>query len=283
MGTDIADFRAWLLRRGRTESTAQEYGRALRRLLAVDDPIAPLLDRDSAPATRNHNATVLRQWAVFSENITLQKQIKEIRLPHPGRKQVRVPCEQKEWFDIIDHVQSADYLNDVERAVVEIIVVRGIRCGDVLRLRKTEVEEAVKTGRLGFEGKGERRIVFGAQNILEPLKALNAMSWPRSDRVWGLVSPRAASVNARDAAGRRIRTCFKKIEHKLKYSRGEIYAHRFRHTYVNSFLDAMSGDPAAIFKLQSQMGWSNMSTAQSYVKQADTEELSEIENKMFKK
>lgn len=162
-----------------------------------------------------------------------------------------------------------------------IIAIRGIRCGDVLRLQQKDILEALKTGRLGFISKGEKPIVFGSKSISEPLKQLAKMRWPEDGHVWNLVCPRSSAQKAYDSASRRIRLCMKKLEHELGYEKGDLYSHRMRHTFVNQFLAEMQGDSAAVFKLQDMMQWSSLNTARSYVKRAELSELDEIEKRMF--
>jgi len=272
---DLKNFRSWLARRGRSETTQVQYVRTVKRLFDLSDPTAPLTDRKNSACYRNSLAVALRAWAKFSDDAELRKTIEEIKLPALVRQSVRVPLPKDEWFEVIRKLRK-EPLRDSLKAVLEIIMVRGLRCSDALRISKGEVKRALKTGRLSFVSKGERRIEFSAQAMRGPLEVLAEMSGPDNTPVW-----KAISEHKMATAARTVRKALSRFAKKHDYEPGALYCHRFRHSYVNAFLEQMKGDPRAPFLLQDQMAWSSPATARNYVKHGEAAELDAIEKEMF--
>lgn len=270
---ELEGFREWLARRGRSETTQAQYVRQLRRLSELEDLKAPLLDRKSSACYRHAQATVLRQWAKYSKDAELLGALEEIKLPFARRKSIRTPIVEEEWFGIISELEKAENIPAAIKAVMQIIMTRGIRCSDVLRLEKSDIRNALKTGILSYTAKGERRIEYSAVPIRAPLEVLGRL---RGGRVWEMVSK-----GTLDSAARKIRSSIAEFSASLGYDPGELFSHRFRHTFVNRFLEEMQGDPRAAWFLQDAMGWASPNTARSYVANASREELQEIEAKLY--
>lgn len=279
--SDLEAFSNWLARRGRSETSRVQYRYRLERLFEEDDPVSLLTDRKLSPCYRNNLAVAYRQFAKFKKDHALLEELDEIRLPAPIRKSAKEPLNKEEWHEVLDEIEEADYLDEAEQAVLLIIASRGIRLSDLLRVTHQEVKDAVKKGTLAFTGKGERRSFFSAQNIIEPLKALLEMKWPEDGVVANLISPKSASENVVASAGRQIRRALDRVIKKMGLKKGDLFAHKFRHTFVNEALAEMKGDPRAVFHLQDMMNWSSPNTARNYVKHADKEELDQVEQRMF--
>lgn len=271
---DLDGFVAWLRRRNRTRSIPQ-YTRVIRRYL--DNPSAVegmMADQSYAPNYRRHLAACVRSWARFSEDGELLVRLDEIQMPAALPISAREPFSWDTWWTIQDAIVHCD-LPDAIRLVCQMIALRGIRCGDVLRLQKRELVAARDTDVLAFEGKAERRIEYSAEPLRPFIDGLLELPWERKRRVHQLISPTA------DTAGRRVRYAFDRIARELDMDSAELHAHRFRHTYAHFFLQELAGDPEAIFKLQEQMGWAKLETAANYLRRSRRKELNEIESKML--
>ena len=258
-----------------------QYCRVVRRWL--EDPAvveAMMTDEECAPNYRRSLVAGVRVWARFVEDGELLLRLSDIRLPAPEAIDVREPFGFEEWFEIQDAIDGADYLNDARRGVCGIIALRGIRCGDVLRLAKRDISRALETGVLPFEGKGGRRHEFNAEPLRPYLELLMSLRWP-GKRVRNLVCPRSREDKAQESAGREIRRAFDRVARDVGIRPEDLYAHRFRHTYATYFLQEMEGDPEAIFKLQQQMGWARLDTAANYLRRSRREELNEIESRLL--
>lgn len=275
-------FRGWLRSRGRSASTQDSYVNAVTRLLAYEDPLEPILDRENSPLYRRFLVSAYRQWALYSGDNDLYASLEggALKLPPALRRAARKPCTRKEWFALMDAIENREIgFREPIRSVVGIIVTRGVRCGDVLRLKEKEIQDAIRTGTLGYEGKGQRRIEYSAAPLLPYLEELAEQRWGRGSRLYNLVCPR--SKNPVDQASRKIRRALDKLAVEFGYEPSELFAHRFRHTYANEFLSELKGDPRAVFLLQEQMGWAKPETARSYVARAERKELDKLESQMF--
>jgi integrase len=284
---DLDGFHAWLCKRGR-ERSANQYCNVVRRWL--DDPEgieARMVGRKWSPNYRRFLIACVRVWAQYTGDGELLIRLSDIKRPPPIAQKVREPFELEEWFDIREAIDSDVNLSDAKRLVCAIIALRGIRCGDLLRLTKREINQALKTGILAYEGKGERRQQYNAEPIRAYLEELAALPWHGRAHVRDLVCPNAHRRRHGDeekiqgSAGRAIRLAFDQIAERLEMPPEDLYAHRFRHTYATYFLQEMKGDPEAIFKLQQQMGWAKLDTAGNYLRRSRRSELDEVESRLL--
>lgn len=237
-----------------------------------------MTSRRYSPNYRRHLIACVRVWARYSDDHVLEKRLQGIKRPAAIPSSVREPFELDEWFAIRDAIDEADWMSAPKRLVCGIIALRGIRCGDILRLTRREISQALKTGILGYEAKGERRQQYNAGPMRQYLEELAELEWGDNKHVGGLVCPRGGNL---DTAGRMIRQAFDAIADELEMEREDLYAHRFRHTYATYFLQEMAGDPEAIFKLQQQMGWAKLDTAANYLRRSRQGELDEIESRLL--
>jgi len=278
--SDLDSFRSWLCKRGR-ERSANQYCKVVRRWLDDPDELeAAMTSKDYSPNYRRHLIACVRVYAQFQGDGELLLRLADIKRPPPVPVDVREPMEAEEWFEVRDFIDSASFLTEPIRLVCSLIALRGIRCGDVLRLTKRDISRALDTGILAFESKGERWQNFNAEPMRPYLEGLLGCRW-EGKRVWHLVCPRAAEATAADSAGRIIRRAFDRIADELEIEREDLYAHRFRHTYATLFLQEMEGDPEAIFKLQQQMGWAKLDTASNYLRRSRRKELDAVESRLL--
>ncbi len=275
-------FGDWLERRGRGRSAAQ-YSRVVTRYL--EDPEtywAKITNPRYSPNYRHHLVSCLRVWARFQSDGDLLAELDDLALPAALPASTREPIERDQWFQLLDTIESADYLSEPLRLVCSIIAIRGIRAGDVVRLTKREVLAAVKTGTLSFEGKRGRRSEYNASMFADHLEGLAELEWHGAKRVRELVCPgnRLDDV-CQESATRSVRAAFDKIAEDVGIDASDLYAHRFRHTYATHFLQAMDKDPEALFKLQQQMGWAKLDTAMNYLRRSRREELDQVESQLL--
>lgn len=271
---DLDGFRAHLEDMGRAPGTADIYADFLRVLYRdYKRPVLGLSDRDASPATRRLRRAALRSWADYTGNAELLLELRKVRLPQPRRVQPKIPLERDAWFDLRRVIDEAD-VDEPVRAVLGIMASRGLRCGDVLRLLRSEVRTAIRSGRLAYEAKGERRLEYSARPIRRYLEILDG--YDRWKRVEDLISPRARPRSRRRAAARRVGRALKTIATDLGMDAADIYSHRFRRTYATHFLAELEGDPQALQKLQKHMQWTNLVTAAGYSDYVRDEELDEV-------
>jgi len=274
--TNLRKFSEWLVRRGRVPGTAETYVSNLR--LCGSDPVGltnRLVDGRLSPNSLRTNLAALRAWALFAGEHDLAKDLADIRLPPARRIHAKVPLDIGQLQRVVHHLQTCRTVTSSNpnadaavRHVLVIMAVRGLRSGDVLRLRRTEVKRAVETGKLEFEGKGRKRMEFAAESFRAQLEAL--LEIPGWDRVRDIIAkssnPKVASVKiwraARRTAGR--------------VGIANMSPHRYRHTIATRFLDKLSGDPNAIIKLKQYMGWESVNTAAKYVGEISQSQLDQL-------
>jgi integrase len=267
--TKLEDFRRWMLERGRTPGTADLYVKNARACLVDPQGITHrLVSRTLAPNTLRTNLAALRAWAMFVEDAALTKRLADLRLPPPRRLRGKTPLSPKEWQEAIRHLGTCPMPNEALRQVILIMALRGLRAGDVLRVRKPEVERALASGKLGYEGKGRKRIEISAKPIRAQLEALAAM--PKWDRVSDLVT-RSKDLTV---IGNKVRRATRRSGEAMGIA--EMTPHRYRHTFATNYLSRLQGDPNAIVKLKQHMAWESVATAARSVESVSQDELDAI-------
>lgn len=266
---NLEKFRQWLLERGRGEDTAYLYITNIRSCAADPKGITHrLVSGDLAPNTAHANLSALRAWATFAEDGAFRKRLDDIRLPPARRVTSKMPLGAEDWRRVVRHLQTCAMKNEAMRNLLLIVAIRGLRAGDVLRMKRTDVVRALDTGKLIYEGKGRKRIEISAAPIRGQLEALATIKgW---ERVRDLIG-----------AGRSRRGVSRKVwRAAIRTAKGagilKMNPHRYRHTFATRFLDELKGDPNAIVKLQKYMHWESMTTAARYVDAVSVDELDRI-------
>jgi integrase len=270
----LPSYRRWLVENGREERTVKQYLCCLRRCLAHEDGVtARLLDRRLAPKSRRVYLSALRSWATYAEDGQLLKRLGMIKLPPAVRVKPKVELDRETWRVLVRHLQAQEATP--MRAVLLIMALRGLRCGDVLRLRRRELVEARRTGMLAFEAKGGRRLEYDAATIREHLEHLEHQR-PLGNADWERVADLIAISH--DSATRRVRRVLAAYARDLKID--DLHPHRLRRTYATHYLRALDRDPQALIKLQKHLGWASMATAAGYVDATNAEELNQVGSRM---
>ena len=268
---NLQDFKVWMLERGRSDGTADLYITNIRSCAGDKRGItARLVGGKLAPNTLRSNLASLRAWARFAKDTDLQARLGDIRLPQARRVSSKPPLELEQWKKAVAHLQTCD-MDEAMRQVLLIMALRGMRSGDVLRMTKTEVQRALETGKLVYEGKGRKRIEFSAKPLMAPLKALAAM--PGWTRVRDLIAKKPKT--ARQKVWRSSRRTAKQVGIK------EMNPHRYRHTFATNYLKQLAGDPNAIIKLQKYMAWESMNTAARYVDSVSQNQLDAVGDELI--
>jgi site-specific recombinase XerD len=277
MADELDEFRLWMIGRGRSEGTAEQYFWCVRKCLEHSDgPLGRLVGRKLAPKTKRINKAALRAWAKFTSDADLLLLLEDLRLPPPERVTVKEPLTNKDWAAMSDAIESAK-LDEVSRAVLTMICERGFRVSDVLRLEQSQVRRGVETGVLLYTGKGDRQqdcltdsFQWCLESFLDAGKRLK--NW---DHVWTLMSPRAK--NPPRAARLKIQRYVKQVAAEAGIDPDEIYTHRLRRTIATEFYN----ETKDIVALQKYMGWADIKTASNYV--SEREELEKIAAKIRKR
>lgn len=273
---DLAKFGQWLVESGRAPLTVKVYTQNIRLLANEHGGYkARLTNRNLAPKTLHGYAAALRSYATFLENGDLLVAIKKIRLPASRRAKVKVELAKDAWQALIVAIDEDKKLRPEMHAVLLIMALRGLRVGDVLRMRKDEIVRAVKVGKLGYEAKGGARLEYGIAQIREALHELLAIDKPW-DRVVDLIawSSKCEGEKKMHCARTRVLQQLKRVAMSIELD--NVHPHRLRRTYATHWLRQLQGDPQAIIKLQAHMGWQSLNTAMGYVDAVNAEELEDL-------
>jgi integrase len=281
---DLASYQAWLRRRGAGAGTIRQYSARAVHLLAGVDPFDQLTDRKLSPKYRRFLKAAALSFAKFSQDGKLIAELSELRLPAPVRKTAKVPLSESGWRALRSAIDSSGEIDDPTRAVLGIMITRGLRSGDVLRLHRQEITDALKTSALSFIAKGERRLEFGVQESWEGYLELlrDAFVGTRAVHVWSLISPDAKNpaTSASLAVLRSLRRVGEELgERKLGISVEELHPHLLRRSVASFFYVAGGRDP---MRLKNWMQWSSLETAMGYADHTKREELDAIADEMLK-
>jgi len=267
-------FASWLVGRGRTAGTAALYVTNVRRCLVDPRGVTHrLVSGRLAPNTARANRAALAAWALHTKDAELTATLADLRLPPARRLRSKPPLDMAQWRTVLRYIDTCETESVAMRQVLGIVARRGLRSGDVLRMRKSEIRYALATGKLPFEAKGRKRLEFEVTPIRRQLELLGEIpgGWKVvRDLISRSKDPKVASVKVWRAARRTAKAV--QID--------DMNPHRYRHTVATRFLEALAGDPNAILKLQKYMSWENMQTAARYVDSVSQSELDEIGNRL---
>ena len=255
---------------GRAPGTLELYAIHVEQAYAHPDGVlGRVTDKQLASTTRRTAIAILKGYAQFAGDQKLVTQLRRIKRPSDQRAKARPPLTTEEWRGLRDGIESSESLEGEQRAVLGLMATRGFRVGDVLRLKRREVTDAIRTGKLVFLAKGDRRLRFTTNRILPFLEALKEFrGW---ETVAELVSPDAEDPH--NAARQLIQRKLKVVAEEVGLNPEEIYTHRLRRTYAIEFLKAAKGD---INKLRLHMGWQSVEMAARYVDYIEDDEMDAI-------
>jgi integrase len=271
---DLDNYQLWLRKYGRSKDTAEQYAANVRRAYEAGGPLERLVDNDLSPKYLRLIMAALKGWAKFCKDDELTEELSEVRLPPALRRKESVPLTMEEWKNLRKEIETAAYLKDPMRGELGLLVCRGFRRGDVLRLRRTEVTTALRKGTLNYKGKGSKRLNFTVAPFWRDYLEIFA-DYTDWDRVEDLICPRAK--NRTEASGKAIARALNKCGARVGLDVDDVHPHLLRKTYATRYYEACK-DPA---KLQAHMQWSDISTAMGYVNAGSVEELDAIADSMF--
>jgi integrase len=266
----LNDYQDWLHARGLATSTQRQYCRQVRLAHAEKDLFSRLRGDLSPKAKRLCKASLL-SWARHTGDQELRDRLEDFRLPPARRIKPKRVFSKEQFRDFQAEVDGVD--TPALRAVVGLMARRGMRRGDVLRLRREEIIVALDTELLVHEAKGSKYLEFGVTRAFRPyleiLADIPRRSW-RKPRVCQLISPVETS------AGNRIGRLVSSLGDAIGFEGA--HPHLLRSTYATYAYQAFGRDLVA---LQEHMQWSNLETARQYVVQHNRKELDQVAERMF--
>lgn len=293
---NLAGFRLWLLNRGRGEETARVYMSHLKKCMETERVTSRLLDKKLAPKTRRANQSALLSWAKYAKNPDMAEAIEEIKLPpairvkpkqelaeHDWSTVLRVlndPQIEKPWSGRFDQGRhrskyGCHHITRAARYLLLIVGVRGLRMGDALRISRSDLNEALATGKLSFESKGGRRLEYDTKTIKPYLSELALLE------SWSVTRDLVAKPHSSDrVVNATLRRALRKVAIAAKVA--DVHPHRLRRTYATHFIRRLKNDPQALVKLMKHMGWTNINTAAMYTDSVNVEELDNLSTDLMR-
>lgn len=263
--SEFKSFYHWMIRRGRSEGTAELY---IRNIISCKNDRRGVLARISqdglAPKTRRTHKAALAAWSDFTEDDKLRRKLRDIKLPPPERIREKRALELDDWRAVIAAVDKLDQ-DDPIVAAMGLVCVRGFRIGDVLRLRKRTISDGLSSGVLMYISKGHRRIGW---TVSEPMRRRLEifMGYRRWGHVWDLAAPNSRKELRLRAARLNSQRAFAKVVESAGLEPSAVSLHIMRRTYAWHYLHQSGRDPVA---LQKHMSWASINTAMQYVDQSE--------------
>lgn len=274
---NLEPFRDWMLGRGRGEETAELYVIDVRACLG--DPRgckARLIRPGLAPSTKRHNLAALRAYCKFTSDLDLLNDLDDLKLEPPGIVVEKVPLTDAEWNSLDEAIGQV--LDEVLRACLEMISIRGFRVGAIPALTRRQIRDALDTGVLTFVSK-RRTSTYSIDPFRHSLQLL-ADHEGRWRTVGDLLSPTAREHSRLRSARQRLQRAMSSAADAAGIDPDTMYPHRLRRTYAEGFYAEVRGD---LVRLRDHMGWADINTAARYVTRDRREELDAIAARMRKK
>lgn len=263
-------FERHLRRFGVGEGTIVTYVRQVRLAHDTGDPLLRLTRDTLAPKSRHLVKAALSAYARFARDDQLAADLKAVRLPPSRRTAIKEPLSDAAWRALHQEVEAGYELDPVV-ATIGVMERRGLRVGDVLRLRRDELERALDSGVLAHEVKGRKRIEFGVlptyQRYLEVLHEAFPRGTARDTRVWQTLT----SGTSDRAAAWLVASRLDDLAEEAGVE--DVYPHRLRRTYATWYYGRCGRDLEA---LRQHMQWASITTAQAYVDHDRRAELDKL-------
>jgi integrase len=193
-----------------------------------------------------------------------------------GRKLQAVSLDERSWFHLQQQLAKDQ---SPEARVLLLEATTGHRIGDLLRLKRNQVEQALGTGVLQMERKDGRIIQVPIDATRDQWESLY-QAWPQQYKelsTW--VAPRG--TQGADAGGAAYTKCLRRLkalgaELGIK---GRIHTHRLRRTVAVAALDA-SKDIKAVADL---LGHKSVQSTEQYTDEFRRDEINALQQKILKR
>jgi hypothetical protein len=241
---------------------------------ALKEGINKRLDR-GAPKTQHAVTAALKAWASFIEDQELLESLKTRKLPPPHRRKDEPPLDREEWKKLKALVDTSKEIDSPVREVLQLILIRGFRSGDVLRMERTEIEDALdRTGILTYIAKGKKSTTLDIRRIKEPLGKIAKFG---KDKNWTKISDLISKSKKEDysAAWQILDRSIKRMFKAAGLDSELAHLHLLRATHADHYYKLVK-DPVTLMKY---MDWSDINTAIGYInrfKRGELEEIAEI-------
>ena len=254
---DLEGLDAWLEARGRSPATRRSYVSQLRSASSIQGGLERLRAPGLAPKSRRVLRAALVAYARYVKDGALETQLRDLKLPPARRVEVRTALSDVEFGALVTFLARAK--PSPEKAVLQILLLRGLRLSDVLRVERQAVVQALKTGVLVCVVKGGQMQQYSCATVRDPLVYLASVrGWTQ---LCDLIAPESRADIRVEAAGREIRRILADAA-KRAGIKTRVFPHRLRRTVATRFARVVGGDA---FKLKALLGWQSIASVAEYV------------------
>ena len=272
----LAEYTNWLRRRGLGADSIKQYVYQASRLLKEEDPFIRLTNRTLSPKYRRACKAAFKSYAKFTKDTEFAEELEELKLPAAIRVNSKNPLSEKLWKALRLAIDESTEISPPMRAELGIMITRGLRKSDVLRLHRDEIATALKKGVLSYVGKGEKITHITVGDTWRKYLELFHKAFLKNKNATQAVDLISTSFKS---AGTATARALRKVARNVKgIEIADLHPHLLRHTYATAYFEACGRDPAM---LQQHLNWSDISTAMRYVGQTDAAKLDAIASKMF--
>lgn len=291
MRHDVHGFMVWLEAEGYRPMSVRRYAGCVRSTfnkLALENE-HPVQSENLGTAMRAYKAyldktgaviedwkqELVEQWAVHPTEGLSGMQKRRYYQARRRRKQEARSISPEDWLALREAV---DEDGSVEARVLAVLMDTGIRIGDLLTVKRTQLNRALdEHGHIAIATKG------GGEHVMAVDGARTA--WLNLAEVWHghggidvmrLLSPTASTeFYAGHPAYKRADAALKELG-EVAGVQGRLHLHRLRRTVAMQAL-ALSGNIVAVQKL---MGHATLTTTQNYVDEAQPEDIAELQRRL---
>lgn len=285
MTINLDGFTQWMADEGLAETTRAQRLVDARRIVAV------CLAGDDPPVRLHFAAVTLSAWA-DEEGVDLsllEPQISHLTSPETKKAAVKLSRRRKSkprsfdpaaWKRLARAIVQAE---TPEARVLEVVMVTGLRIGDVLRIEHKQVKRAVEEGVFEVVTKGGKvreiyvrgRLKTSFEKLLDTWSSTKGGSSRPNVATW--ILPESRDPRPYFGAYQRVSRKLKNLAAKLGLD-GRIHLHRMRRTIAMQALSATKD----IGAVQQLLGHESIATTQRYLDEERPEDVAALHDTVHK-
>lgn len=284
--TNTKGFETYLKESWFSDKTVETYVRTVKLLLRKypDDLIKGIKNKKISASTRQTYRAALKQWADFTndeelmreiDSKDLQRTLKKMHRGQASNAQATQPFTNDEIASILEALDEWAYNSEVQTWVwpsLRLLIKLGLRAGvDLACIERKAVKKAIDNEEvLIISTKGEELRNLPISTVLEELEILYAhKDW---EILADLIAPYSQPKTRTDAAYDAISRYLKAAAQKAGIDPSTVHPHRFRHTAAHQLFEKTHD----LMLVRDFLGHKSVSTTEKYLKSNRTSRLNDV-------